>query len=113
MAPTDGRPLPHKQALENATLCLNAAKAMGCVLAHVSPADIVDGQVGKCLLLQEQPPRPHLMSRSPICCDAACCGPNHLCTVENGSLVLRQVSFCQADRVKDIKTAHNVSLCCH
>lgn len=45
MAPADGSPLPHKQALENASLCLNAAKAMGCVLAHVSPADIVSGRV--------------------------------------------------------------------
>ncbi|KAK9793174.1 hypothetical protein WJX73_004352 [Symbiochloris irregularis] len=44
MAPADGSALLYKQALENATLCLNAAMAMGCMLAHVAPADIVTGQ---------------------------------------------------------------------
>lgn len=43
--PVDGTRLPHKQALENASLCLNAAKAQGCTVSHVEPADIVNGQV--------------------------------------------------------------------
>ena len=45
-AALEGGALPPKQALENAMLCLNAAKAMGCTLAHVAPTDIIAGDVG-------------------------------------------------------------------
>lgn len=42
--PAPRQALPSKQAGENATLYLNAAKALGCTLAHVAPADITSGK---------------------------------------------------------------------
>lgn len=38
--------LGRREALQNNALCINAAKALGCSLASITPEDILDGQVG-------------------------------------------------------------------
>lgn len=37
--------LGRREALQNNTLCINAAKALGCSLADVTPEDIFEGKV--------------------------------------------------------------------
>jgi plastin-1 len=41
-----GPPLQRREALQNNALCINAAKALGCSLANLTPEDVVDGKVG-------------------------------------------------------------------
>ena len=40
-----GNELPEKSAMENALLCVNAAKAQGCAMGSVAAEDIVSGKV--------------------------------------------------------------------
>ncbi len=37
--------LARREALQNNALCINAAKALGCSLADVTPEDIFEGKV--------------------------------------------------------------------